>query len=132
MPERARRANWGRVGTVGQMVNYFKNTYSVHHHDYWQHLGESGVWQIPFCQSVFWEDVVSMGVIALHTVYIFSLFYSFMSLEQQLLLILGAYTAYVINAVQFLLKLRAARLQEEKKRAENSQIPMNDSEGLMA
>jgi len=85
-----------------------------------------------FAKAFFWEDVVSMGVIALHTVYIFSLFYSFMSLEQQLLLILGAYTAYVINAVQFLLKLRAARLQEEKKRAENSKIPMNDSEGLMA
>ena len=85
-----------------------------------------------FAKAFFWEDLVSMGVIALHTVYIVSLFYNFLSLEQQMLLILSAYVTYVINAAQFLLKLRAARLQEEKMKAAKSQITINDSEGLVA
>ena len=74
-----------------------------------------------FAKAFFWEDVVSMGVIALHSLYIYSLFYSFLNLEQQMLLILSAYAAYCINAVQFVLKLRAARLQEAKMKAEATQ-----------
>jgi 3-vinyl bacteriochlorophyllide hydratase len=70
-----------------------------------------------FAKAFFWEDVVSMGVIALHTIYIVSLFYSFLNLQEQLLLILTAYAAYIINAIQFLLKLRAARLQEAQMKA---------------
>ncbi len=70
-----------------------------------------------FAKAFFWEDVFSMGVIALHTTYIFSLFFTFLTLQQQLLLILSAYAAYVINAVQFILKLRAARLQEAQMKA---------------
>ena len=65
-----------------------------------------------FAKAFFWEDVVSMGVIVLHTIYIVSLFYAFLTLEQQLMLILSAYSAYIINAIQFVMKLRAARLQE--------------------
>ncbi len=67
-----------------------------------------------FAKAFFWEDVVSMGVIVLHTIYIVSLFYAFLTLEQQLMLILSAYSAYIINAIQFVMKLRAARLQEAK------------------
>ncbi len=70
-----------------------------------------------FAKAFFWEDVVSMGVIALHTIYIFSLFFPFLNLQQQLMLILSAYAAYVINAFQFIMKLRAARLQEAQMKA---------------
>ncbi len=65
-----------------------------------------------FAKAFFWEDVVSMGVIALHTLYITSLFYPFLSLQEQMILILAAYAIYLINATQFILKLRAARRQE--------------------
>jgi len=81
-----------------------------------------------FAKAFFWEDVVSMGVIVLHTIYIVSLFYAFLTLEQQLILILSAYTAYVINAIQFVIKLRAARLQEAKmKSALQSEHKTNES-----
>ena len=85
-----------------------------------------------FAKAFFWEDVVSMGVIALHTLYIISLFYSFLTLEQQMLLILSAYLTYLINAVQFILKLRAARLQEAKMKAERVGIEIQQTQGLMA
>jgi 3-vinyl bacteriochlorophyllide hydratase len=85
-----------------------------------------------FAKAFFWEDLVSMGVIALHTLYIISLFYSFLTLEQQMLLILSAYLTYLINAVQFILKLRAARLQEAKMKAERVGIEIQQTQGLMA
>jgi len=85
-----------------------------------------------FAKAFFWEDVVSMGVIALHTLYILSLFYSFLNLEQQMLLILSAYLTYLINAVQFVLKLRAARLQEAKMKADRVGIELQQTQGLMA
>ena len=91
-----------------------------------------------FAKAFFWEDVVSMGVIVLHTVYIISLFYPFLSLEQQMLLILSAYTAYCANAIQFVLKLRSARLQESKMKAQATQSAersaeiMGDQPGVMA
>jgi 3-vinyl bacteriochlorophyllide hydratase len=52
-----------------------------------------------------------MVVIALHTAYLFALGTSILTPRQQMLLALAAYATYVINATQFLLKLRAARLQ---------------------
>jgi len=85
-----------------------------------------------FAKAFFWEDVVSMGVIALHTLYILSLFYSFLNLQQQMLLILSAYLTYLINAVQFVLKLRAARLQEERMKADRVGIELQQTQGLMA
>jgi 3-vinyl bacteriochlorophyllide hydratase len=85
-----------------------------------------------FAKAFFWEDVVSMGVIALHTLYILSLFYSFLNLEQQMLLILSAYLTYLINAVQFILKLRDARLQEAKMKADRVGIELQQTQGLMA
>ena len=64
-----------------------------------------------FVPSFFWEDVVSMGVMALHTAYLVTLFVPSVSPQAQMILALAAYAAYVINAAQFLLKLRAARLE---------------------
>ena len=64
-----------------------------------------------FAGPFFWEDVVSMGVIALHTAYLFALFGGFLSTDGRLVLALVAYAAYGVNAAQFLLKLRRARLQ---------------------
>jgi 3-vinyl bacteriochlorophyllide hydratase len=63
-----------------------------------------------FAPAFFWEDVVSMGVIALHTAYLIALVLG-RPQEEQLLLALAAYAIYVINAVQFVWKLRTARLQ---------------------
>ena len=63
-----------------------------------------------FAEAFFWEDVVSMGVIALHTAYLVALFGGLGSAESRLMLALVAYAAYAVNAVQFLLKLRRARL----------------------
>ena len=67
-----------------------------------------GVWL--FAHSFFWEDVVSMVVIALHTAYLWAWLTGSLSLEGQLVLALVAYAAYAINALQFFLKLREARL----------------------
>jgi 3-vinyl bacteriochlorophyllide hydratase len=64
-----------------------------------------------FAPAFFWEDVVSMLVLALHTAYLYALFTGALGVREQMLLALAAYAAYVINAAQFLLKLRAARLQ---------------------
>jgi 3-vinyl bacteriochlorophyllide hydratase len=70
-----------------------------------------------FAPAFFWEDVFSMAVIALHTAYVVALLTGFGDPLTQMLIALAAYAAYVINAVQFVLKLRAARLQEEAERA---------------
>ena len=52
-----------------------------------------------------------MLVLALHTAYLVALFTGRLPVREQMLLALAGYAAYVINAGQFLLKLRAARLQ---------------------
>lgn len=64
-----------------------------------------------FVESFFWEDVFSMLVLALHTAYLIALFFTDLSPSALLLLALAAYATYVVNAVQFLMKLRQARLQ---------------------
>jgi 3-vinyl bacteriochlorophyllide hydratase len=55
-----------------------------------------------------------MGVIALHTAYLACWLLDIGSPAQQLGIALAAYAIYVINAAQFLLKLRAARLDAER------------------
>ena len=65
--------------------------------------------QYLFARAFFWEDVFSMLVLALHTAYLAALVSSALPVREQMGLALGAYLAYVINATQFLLKLRAAR-----------------------
>ena len=64
-----------------------------------------------FAPAFFWEDVFSMLVLALHTAYLAALFWNIGDTHFQMWLALAAYAAYVINAGQFILKLRAARLQ---------------------
>jgi 3-vinyl bacteriochlorophyllide hydratase len=64
-----------------------------------------------FAPAFFWEDVFSMLVLALHTAYLLAWVNGWLDARQQMLLALAAYATYVINAGQFLLKLRAARLQ---------------------
>lgn len=63
-----------------------------------------------FAPAFFWEDVVSMGVLALHTVYLYALMTGALPTRELMYLALAAYASYVVNATQFLLKLRAARL----------------------
>jgi 3-vinyl bacteriochlorophyllide hydratase len=70
-----------------------------------------------FARPFFWEDVFSMLVLALHTAYLASLIFDLIPLREQMLLALAAYATYVINAGQFLLKLRAARLEYARSQA---------------
>lgn len=67
--------------------------------------------QYLFAPSFFWEDVFSMAVLALHTAYLFATFGGWLSAQGLMVLALAAYVAYVINAGQFLWKLRIARLE---------------------
>lgn len=76
-----------------------------------------------FAPAFYWEDVFSMLVLALHTAYLGSWLMGWLSPDQQMLLALAAYAAYVINAAQFVLKLRAARLQDEALRRARSALP---------
>ena len=64
-----------------------------------------------FAPAFFWEDVFSMLVLALHTLYLWAWWTDALSANQQLWLALAAYFTYLINAGQFIWKLRAARLQ---------------------
>jgi 3-vinyl bacteriochlorophyllide hydratase len=64
-----------------------------------------------FAPAFFWEDAVSMVVIALHTAFLVMLLAGIGSVEARMWVALAGYAAYMINAGQFLLKLRAARLQ---------------------
>jgi 3-vinyl bacteriochlorophyllide hydratase len=65
-----------------------------------------------FAPAFFWEDVFSMLVLALHTAYLAALAFDWLEPRGLMFLALAAYATYVINATQFLLKLRAARLDE--------------------
>ena len=64
-----------------------------------------------FADAFFWEDVFSFLVLALHTAYLVMLIGDFGTERGRMLLALAAYATYAINAGQFILKLRAARLQ---------------------
>lgn len=65
-----------------------------------------------FAPAFFWEDVLSFLVLALHTAYLVALLGRVGDARQQMLLALAAYASYLINATQFVLKLRAARRDE--------------------
>jgi 3-vinyl bacteriochlorophyllide hydratase len=64
-----------------------------------------------FADAFFWEDVFSMLVLALHTAYLLCLWGGWLSPFELMALALAAYATYVINAGQFLFKLRMARLE---------------------
>jgi 3-vinyl bacteriochlorophyllide hydratase len=70
-----------------------------------------------FAPAFFWEDVVSMLVMLLHTAYLAVWLFSWLEPRGQMLLALAAYASYVVNAAQFLLKLRAARLESSTRPA---------------
>ena len=80
-----------------------------------------------FAPAFFWEDVVSMLVIVLHVAYVLCWLFHWIPAPQQMVLALVAYAAYVINAAQFLLKLRAARLDGPDQRLAATGTGINDS-----
>jgi len=67
--------------------------------------------QYLFARSFFWEDMVSMLVIALHTACLVAWFAgdTLLDARSQVMLALAAYASYAVNAAQFLYKLRRAR-----------------------
>jgi 3-vinyl bacteriochlorophyllide hydratase len=67
-----------------------------------------------FAPAFFWEDVFSMLVLTLHTAYLYVVFAGIGDGRAQMMLALAAYAAYLFNAAQFLLKLRAARRDETR------------------
>lgn len=66
--------------------------------------------QYLFAPAFFWEDVFSILVLALHTAYLVAVATDALDPVGQMHLALAAYLTYVINATQFVLKLRLARL----------------------
>lgn len=68
--------------------------------------------QYLFAPAFFWEDIFSFLVIGLHSFYVIVLITNSASPRTQMLIALAAYVSYVINAGQFLMKLRAARLEK--------------------
>ncbi len=70
-----------------------------------------------FAPAFYWEDMVSMAVLALHTAYLAAWWNGWLDVRQQMLLALAAYLTYAVNAAQFLLKLRAARLDQRGARS---------------
>ena len=75
--------------------------------------------QYLFAPAFFWEDVFSFGVIALHTLYLWALLTGSLPPGGQMLVALAAYAAYVVNAGQFLWKLRTARLEGARSAAKS-------------
>lgn len=71
-----------------------------------------------FARPFFWEDVFSILVLALHTLYLAAVLLDFAGPVGQMMIALAAYATYVVNATQFILKLRAARLQRSASQAE--------------
>jgi 3-vinyl bacteriochlorophyllide hydratase len=70
--------------------------------------------QYLFAPAFYWEDMVSMVVIALHTAYLAALLTGALSTNGLMYLALAAYATYVVNAAQFIWKLRMARLSAPK------------------
>jgi len=75
-----------------------------------------------FAKAFFWEDFVSMFVLALHTAYLGALLFGKLHARYQMYIALLAYSAYLLNATQFLLKLRAARLEGEAPTVESPRL----------
>jgi 3-vinyl bacteriochlorophyllide hydratase len=64
-----------------------------------------------FAPAFFWEDLVSMLVIALHSAYLLTWLLDLAGPRTQMWLALAAYASYLVNAGQFLVKLTSARQQ---------------------
>jgi 3-vinyl bacteriochlorophyllide hydratase len=67
--------------------------------------------QYLFASAFFWEDVFSFLVIGLHLVYVAALLTGALTPRALMFVALAAYASYVINAAQFIMKLRAARAE---------------------
>jgi 3-vinyl bacteriochlorophyllide hydratase len=67
--------------------------------------------QYLFAPTFFWEDVVSLMVIGLHLIYVAGLIQLQWSSTTLMWIALAAYATYLVNAAQFVWKLRQARLQ---------------------
>ena len=63
-----------------------------------------------FAPAFFWEDVVSIVVLVLHMAYVYALFSNRLSPDGLMALALAAYATYCVNAAQYILKFRLARL----------------------
>ena len=70
-----------------------------------------------FAPAFYWEDVFSMLVLALHTAYLAALATDALTTQQLMYLALAAYATYVVNAGQFIWKLRIARLDYAREQA---------------
>ena len=76
-----------------------------------------------FADGFFWEDVFSMLVLALHTAYLYFLWNGALSANELIYLALAAYIAYLINAAQFVWKLRVARYEGAEEESLSSDKP---------
>lgn len=85
-----------------------------------------------FAPSFYWEDVFSMLVLALHTAYLYAMYTQKLQGTELMYLALAAYATYVVNAGQFILKLRAARLDQEAKMREAAVVKHEGFQGVPA
>lgn len=85
-----------------------------------------------FAPSFYWEDVFSMLVLALHTAYLYAMYTQKLQGAELMYLALAAYATYVVNAGQFILKLRAARLDQEAKLRESAAVKHEGFQGMAA
>jgi len=85
-----------------------------------------------FAPSFYWEDVFSMLVLALHTAYLYAMYTQKLQGVELMYLALAAYATYVVNAGQFILKLRAARLDQEAKLREAAAAKRQGFQGVPA
>lgn len=65
--------------------------------------------QYLFAKPFFWEDVVSIVVLALHTAYLAALWSASIPAGVEMSIALAAYAAYMVNAAQFVWKLILAK-----------------------
>jgi len=68
-----------------------------------------------FAPAFFWEDFVSMFVLAFHSAYLAALLFGSLHARYQMYIALLAYSAYLLNATQFVIKLRAARREDSER-----------------
>lgn len=81
--------------------------------------------QYLFAPAFFWEDVFSFAVISLHSLYLYGLFSGVFAPDTLMYIALAAYLTYVINAGQFLWKLRVARLEYARQTAAVARSSLN-------
>jgi 3-vinyl bacteriochlorophyllide hydratase len=85
-----------------------------------------------FAPAFFWEDFVSMFVLALHTAYVVALVFGALHARYQMYIALLAYSTYLLNAAQFIIKLRKARLEGAPSRQAPAAIGGDNSQAVSA